>query len=563
MSDEAIQRYEKELAEDPQSRAFAPLAEAYRKAGRLDDAINTARAGLEVHSGYSSGLVVLGRALYEKGELDNAAETLQAAVKENPESYLGQKFLGKVLMDKGEIKGALEALESANFLSPEDEDVARLLDKVKSKAAKPETMHYEAEESDTAPKAQIVTYEQKPTTIDGIELPPIPQESDSDDFSFSGGGTVDPADITPVPVHDAPEDSEAAAAADIEADAENMTAAVIEEDDVEQTVEIGSIDELGPEAAAFIQEGEEFVVESVDDTADEDTSANADVVGEFVIEVEEMSPTEPESEISPEPVAASPASGDTAPEPELAPEPESAPEPVSETEPAQKPAPVPEPEFELPSEPAAAPAASGDTAPEPELAPEPPPVPSLTEDFDGQLEPVAPIGSEPESAPVPGPAFDVDFEPGIKPEPGPLFIPEPEPETDIAPEASPVPVQEAAPVSGPVLSSESASELPSAPEPTSDGQFSTETLADLYAQQGLIEKAVSMYQQILEQDPGNEGVKLKLDNLEPQAQSDPATKKEIQTTAEGKVESPRVDEDKDTLSVLERLLENVERIKRP
>ena len=128
MSDDAIGRYEKELAEDPQSRAFAPLAEAYRKAGRLDDAINTARVGLEVHPGYSAGLVVLGRALYEKGELDNAAETLQTAVNESPENYLGQKFLGKVLIDKGENKGALRALESANLLSPEDEEVVRLLD---------------------------------------------------------------------------------------------------------------------------------------------------------------------------------------------------------------------------------------------------------------------------------------------------------------------------------------------------------------------------------------------------------------------------------------------------
>ena len=52
MSDDAIQRYEQTLLEDPQSRAFAPLAEVHRKAGRLDDAINVARAGLELNPGY-------------------------------------------------------------------------------------------------------------------------------------------------------------------------------------------------------------------------------------------------------------------------------------------------------------------------------------------------------------------------------------------------------------------------------------------------------------------------------------------------------------------------------
>ena len=48
MSDDTIQRYEQMLLEDPHSRAFAPLAEAHRKAGRLDDAINVAKVGLEI-----------------------------------------------------------------------------------------------------------------------------------------------------------------------------------------------------------------------------------------------------------------------------------------------------------------------------------------------------------------------------------------------------------------------------------------------------------------------------------------------------------------------------------
>ena len=94
MSEQDIQKYEKMLEEDPHSRAFAPLAEAYRKAGNLEDAIRVAEAGLEVHPEYTGGLVVLGRTLYEKKEFDRAAEVLKKAVTETPESYLGQKFLG-------------------------------------------------------------------------------------------------------------------------------------------------------------------------------------------------------------------------------------------------------------------------------------------------------------------------------------------------------------------------------------------------------------------------------------------------------------------------------------
>ena len=200
MSEDAIQRYEQILLEDPQSRAFAPLAEAHRKAGRLDDAINVARAGLELNPGYSGGLVVLGRALYEKGELDNAIEVLQEAVKETPENYLGQKFLGKVLMAKGENKGAMKALEAANLLSPEDEEVGRLLDDVRSKAVTPPTMKYDENAADSEQNPQIVTYEQKPTTIDGVELSPLPGGEIEETFTFSGGSTADPAELTPVDV---------------------------------------------------------------------------------------------------------------------------------------------------------------------------------------------------------------------------------------------------------------------------------------------------------------------------------------------------------------------------
>ncbi len=43
----AIRRYEERLARDPGSLAFAPLADAYRKAGRAPDAIRLCREGLE------------------------------------------------------------------------------------------------------------------------------------------------------------------------------------------------------------------------------------------------------------------------------------------------------------------------------------------------------------------------------------------------------------------------------------------------------------------------------------------------------------------------------------
>ena len=483
MSDDTIQRYEKMLLEDPQSRAFAPLAETHRKAGRLDDAINVAKAGLEIHPGYSGGLIVLGRALYEKGELDNAIEVLQEAVRDNPENYLGQKFLGKVLMGKGENKGALRALEAANLLSPEDEEVVRLLDEVRSKAVTPTTMEYDENAVDSAEKAQIVTYEQKPTTVDGIELSPLPGGEVEETFTFSGGGTADPADLTPVDIEveviPVGTDGDEVTAADI-AD-EDMTATVIEEEEVEQAMDIESLDELGAEAAAFIQEGESFAEESMEGLPDE-TLADEALADEVFFSVEEEMEVvvEPEENFTPPvdpPVAA-------------APEPESAPEPVF----------VPEP------------------------MPAPPPVPVFAPAPEAVSEPVFVSGPEPGHAPEP--VFAADTAPK----------PEAEPQ-----EAVPAPL---GPLSG-------------------DDQFSTETLADLYAQQGLFEKAATIYRQILDQTPDNEVVKLKLDTMQKQSPTDAVSVQEVHPREEIPTESLQEGGNVEPLSVLEGFLENAERMKRP
>lgn len=419
MSDDSVERYEKMLADDPRSLAFAPLAEVHRKAGRLDEAIRVARIGLEEHPGYSGGLVVLGRALFEKRELDNAAEVLQKAVDETPESYLGQKFLGKVLLDKGENQGAMKALQAAYMLSPEDEEIGRLLEEVKNKAEPPDSMEYEAEGTESDENAQIVTYEQKPTTVDGVELPPLPTTGTDETYSFSGGDVAEPADVTPATVEQEfiPSDFIEDETTPEEVREEETAATIVEEEEVQEVFEADTFEELGPEAAAFIMEGAAEEVQGV--PADDSTF---------------------------------PVSGQTAEE-----------SPVEE---------------------------------------------------DSAQARVAP----------------------------PLTVPEPAP-----PDESEVSVID------------TFSPEPEVEDTAGEERFSTETLADLYAQQGLTDKAESIYRQILEKKPDNESVKLKLESIKavvPDQESEQEVHREeaAEPTSEGAAEG--------ALAILEGMLENLERMKR-
>ncbi len=60
-----IAELESELARDPSPRIFAPLAEAYRLSGRLDDALETARLGIEAHPDHVAIHIVLARAILD------------------------------------------------------------------------------------------------------------------------------------------------------------------------------------------------------------------------------------------------------------------------------------------------------------------------------------------------------------------------------------------------------------------------------------------------------------------------------------------------------------------
>ncbi|UCG39330.1 MAG: tetratricopeptide repeat protein [bacterium] len=453
MGEQDIERYRQMLEEDPRSRAFAPLAEAYRKAGKLDEAIRIAEAGLKIHPGYSGGLVVLGRAHFEKRELDKAAEILQKAVKESPESYLGQKYLGKTLMEKGEIQGALRALEAANLLSPDDEDVAVLVQELRKKATPPKTMEFESPEKEQAQTPEIVTYEQKPTTIDGVELPPLPSASTGEIFSFS-------------------EETEGSSPV--------RAAAPGGGEEMVQTPEDVSLEELGPEVEAFIQEGEQVGEPSFTEPATVMADEDVDLELEDLIEgMEEKEEEEEEEEALPMHQAP----------------PEAPPEPAGPAE-------------EEPRHPVQTGPRVPETGPTGAAAP-------------GEAAPT-PVEKPPSEAPA-----------GGSPRPsGPPPKPSQPQEADLALDAS-----------------------------SSGAGISTETLADLYAKQGLTDKAIQIYQQILRERPGDEAVTVKLNTLM-EARGSGVSGVRSEQPGMGKENAGHGDDHDDLLLALENWLRNAERMKK-
>lgn len=113
---EYLRRYQ----EDPTSRVFAPLAEAYRRLGRVDEAILICQEGLEHHPDFYGGRVALAKCYFDKKNFSLAKAELERVVNAVPENLLAQRLLGEVHLMQNNRREALHCYKMALLLSPSD-----------------------------------------------------------------------------------------------------------------------------------------------------------------------------------------------------------------------------------------------------------------------------------------------------------------------------------------------------------------------------------------------------------------------------------------------------------
>lgn len=114
-----LEHYLRIFQENPDSRVFAPLADLYRRLGRLDDAERICREGLRRHPYYAGGRVALAHILFDKGQLSEAFDEVEAIVTYYPDNLLARKILIKTLMALGQRERAHRELEALRALAPE------------------------------------------------------------------------------------------------------------------------------------------------------------------------------------------------------------------------------------------------------------------------------------------------------------------------------------------------------------------------------------------------------------------------------------------------------------
>jgi len=129
-----IDELKKKFDENP-GRYFAPLANEYRKAGEIAQAIEICRVYLAEKPGHMSGLIVFGQALFEAKQFEEARTTFEQALALDPENLIALRHLGDIARDVGDPGAARGWYQRVLDADPRNEEIAAALAAVTAEAA--------------------------------------------------------------------------------------------------------------------------------------------------------------------------------------------------------------------------------------------------------------------------------------------------------------------------------------------------------------------------------------------------------------------------------------------
>jgi tetratricopeptide (TPR) repeat protein len=452
-----IDELRKKFEENPR-RYFAPLANEYRKAGDVEQAISICREYLPQQPGHMSGHIVYGQALYEARQFEEAKTVFETALSLDPENLIALRHLGDIALIVADTEGARSWYRRVLEADPRNEEIqAQLATLELAAAAQPPSEAHESvpAEAGVAAPSNPPPVSHVSSSAPTLVVDAIPSTTPAE------GVSIQRAPSAPPPI---PERSTMGAASHDAASAPTITAADsrFAPPPLPPTAKEPPAE---PAAAADIESQPPLTLESP--VAGEPLTPGAPSAAGYSLaglETTSFTPSESTTPI-PEPSLSS------APTVELD---------LAREVPAPRNTPV-----SVPGIPAAV------SAPAAELQ-EPPPIPT---------EPPAPVAAVSESVAAPS-----------APPPTQSTVPLldlGEPKAEAPPEA---PVETSTPIPFLEIGELGAPESPaSAPD---SGPFVTETMAELYLRQGHREEALRVYRALLDQRPGDPSLSAKIASLQ-------------------------------------------------
>jgi predicted regulator of Ras-like GTPase activity (Roadblock/LC7/MglB family) len=127
MTDRDMQRWSREVAEDPGAPSFVRLARAYRRQGRQGFARDIVVRGLARNPEHLDGHSLLAIIHVEEGDAVRARDEWETVVRLEPGHFDASRGLGFLALERREYNAARRHLEAAARVRPGDQTVAQAL----------------------------------------------------------------------------------------------------------------------------------------------------------------------------------------------------------------------------------------------------------------------------------------------------------------------------------------------------------------------------------------------------------------------------------------------------
>lgn len=125
MTERDLQRWSREVAEDPGAPSFIRLARAYRRQGRRDAARDIVLGGLTQHPEHVDGHAVLALLHIEDGEREQARDEWETVLRLDPGNFDASRGLGFLALERGDLGAARRHLDLAAAARPDDPAVSQ------------------------------------------------------------------------------------------------------------------------------------------------------------------------------------------------------------------------------------------------------------------------------------------------------------------------------------------------------------------------------------------------------------------------------------------------------
>lgn len=188
-----IQKYQKTLAVNPTSRVFAPLAECYRRAGMLNEALDVLKKGIKDNPDYLLGYLGLAQCYYDMKQYQAGYTLLRPYTESNKDNLKLQRVFASLCLKLDFHEEALDAYKYILFMNPADGEAADYIAEFEDKVIEKKVA--QKKQKDSFPISKLHSEKVKPTLdeIDEwvavdlssyIEKPVAQIETSSTDNSF-------------------------------------------------------------------------------------------------------------------------------------------------------------------------------------------------------------------------------------------------------------------------------------------------------------------------------------------------------------------------------------------